>query len=43
MTTEQILKVAWRFYDKHLFEHSLAQGLEDATGPSSVTFGYRVG
>lgn len=43
LKTDDILKVAFRFYDKHLFEHSLAQGLEDATGPSSVTYGYRVG
>ena len=35
--------MAFRFYDKHLFEHSIAQGIEAATGPNSMTFGYRVG
>lgn len=38
-----MLKVAFRFYDMHLFEHSIAQGLEAATGPASVSFGYSIG
>ena len=40
---QRLLKVALKFYDKHLFEHQIAQGLEAALGPSSVTYGYRIG
>lgn len=43
ITTEELLKVVFRFYDRQLFEHSLAQAIESATGPSSVSFGFRVG
>jgi hypothetical protein len=40
---DQMLKVAFRFYDKNLFQQQLAQGLDAATGSTSMTYGYRIG
>jgi len=43
LTSEEILKVALKFQDKSLFEHSMAKGLESATGSSSCSYGFRIG
>jgi hypothetical protein len=35
---DKLLKVAFRFYDKNLFEHALAKGLSQ-----KITYGYQIG
>lgn len=42
-SNKKILDIAFKFFDKNLFEHQLAQGLNAALGQYSVSFGYKVG
>jgi hypothetical protein len=43
MPSSELLKVALKFQDKSLFEHSMAKGLESATGSSSCSYGFLIG